>query len=328
MKLLLYADTHFHNWSESERPDHWRNLVGVIGRVYRIALREECDWVVHLGDLFESKRRIRSDVISTVFTEIIKHHTASGLRSAFVAGNHDFYGSECILTPLGEIPGISIFGVGGTLPGSRVVCAPWGTESGSVEVDRVRGIRSTILLFHGNVEGAAFSDRPGSRRCVKSDLELLSRQAGNRSSGPVFAVGGHIHNPQTRHIQGDKGRSVVAYCGPPYQLSWSDADSRVGRGCATLDCETLAYKRFIFNDYPKFWTSDGPHVRPQDFVRGTSKVTAEVRTRVHKNHEVIGGDSAEHAIAEYVKLKCNQPENEERLIQVGLDLYHASGGME
>lgn len=325
-RLLLWSDTQFHNWQESEDPNRWVELVGVIGKVFRLAVKNKCHIVVFLGDLFESKRSIRGDIGSLVYAELIKWHTWAGIPSFFIAGNHDWYSvphptgdgearTFCSLDPLAEVQGMEVIRTVPRRICKGVTAIPWGYTG-----DIRQSSRTQVFLLHTDIRGAKYS---AARTEHCSDKTGINESILQKKDQLSLCINGHYHHPQ-RVLLG-KGYVPVDCLGSPYAINWTDADDPNRRGIALLD---------VFNDsrkpkltriplkYPRFWNSLGDHVRETDYVRDLKKekIASANKTVVHDNYDIVGGADIEAAMRQYVEDLCDE-EHVERLVKLGLQIY-------
>jgi len=326
LRMVVFSDTQFHPWQESERPDRWHEMIAVIARVRGIAEQERADAVVFCGDLFESKAFLRSDVCAAALSAI-REQLLFRFRTIWLAGNHDWYRGECILNALrrecdqativapDSNPETCIvtqhLSAGGKdeTSGWRLAFAPWGASPGLLAF--LSRETYDVLFTHTEFRGGVFSPGIVSERSGLPDELLLRRQRGARA-----IIAGHYHRPQV--IQSNAGAAPIGVVGAPYHINWTDADDLGARGCLLLTLTDhvssaqsgYAVKRFSFDDaYPKFYRhTNAAWARSMDFVapdltaRDAASAAQTVRHDGDDSGLIIGGDASE-SLAAYLSAK-------------------------
>ncbi|GAB6098669.1 metallophosphoesterase [Halanaerocella petrolearia] len=88
MKLLVMSDTHIRGTTPSRRIDNFKEtLINKLQEVDKIARREEVDFILHAGDVFD-----RPNPAPSVVNEFLQVLRQFKVPIYVVAGNHDLYG--------------------------------------------------------------------------------------------------------------------------------------------------------------------------------------------------------------------------------------------
>ena len=87
-KFGVITDTHFDYKYESRKDDTLTTLLDKTEQCYRFFEREKCDFVVHIGDLFDRHRIFNYDLLKRV-RGVFKN---TYLKTIFIWGQHDLYG--------------------------------------------------------------------------------------------------------------------------------------------------------------------------------------------------------------------------------------------
>jgi len=325
--IVAFGDVHAHPWQDGERPDRWKDCVKAIDLVYDVANAEKADMIVFCGDLFESKRAIRTDIAAAVAEQIhdaskyfCAGATATPRHVIYLAGNHDMYRDSCVLRMLGE-PVRVIEGQAQEIlypKRGHFLFAPHGTNwANVVEKDY------DAVFTHQEFKGAEL--RPG----ILTQDDNVPEWVRARSR---IVINGHYHIPQTLVHKG-KGKLADVLClGSPLQHNWKDVDDPLLRGCwiIELSCggKAARYKDVHvlggFDEFPRFFSSD-EGAREQDFVRKIGKAVTIQDTSVRGDGgDVVASTKPELSIPAYVAHKFDGEEGtektEQRLTGVGLQL--------
>lgn len=321
MKLVIYGDTHFHQFQESDRPDRWKEMLRIIDIVYNVAVREEAEYICHLGDLFETKRAVRTDVAARVMWKILENDRAYSIPHLFIRGNHDSYRGETPLTTLqAASENISVCNTKPynniwLFPSLSILTVPYGCEE--VEADDY-----DILLCHAGIRNGHMAN--GIHTTTSTLPAGLLEKTGRRK----ICFNGHYHIPQTITTP---GQVPVICVGAPYHLNWSDADSNLRRRgiiVVTITRERCSYKRIWLNRFPHFYRKRTKDTRPKDFVQEELQNISDVATVVHESADVIGGSNMEDAIEQYTLDRFQGKQDDEYVSEVGIALYRGEGGDE
>ena len=168
MKRVLFTDAHCHTFSQFSKQEGETQNMRLFHALEAIRqVREYCDQnsvkeVWFLGDLFEEREVIRTEVMNGVFDEIEK--LAKGRKLTFLTGNHDFDWKELhsALHSLRSL-GVTVYENNIHLPSpvdvdTRVAFVPY-TNDPEVVRRAVESLcafdaKHRILLGHLAVEGA------------------------------------------------------------------------------------------------------------------------------------------------------------------------------
>lgn len=334
-KILAWGDLHVHPWQENERPDRVReNYLRVIGDVARCAEDEQVDMIVFLGDLFESKRSVRTDLFVQTYNALRASFLEEG-PLIWLAGNHDYYKGSCTLLPLidGRYIGVSSIVVWN---GVHVRSIP---REPSPEYDWVLGfipsgtsvpeghrvlLESDVLFLHTDVVGAQMAE---GLQTEASGVHESFFELGGRCK---LVVNGHYHVPQD--IQ-RKGWVPIHCVGAPLQHNWSDASNPKqgltdSRGCSIItleDAGVVTTKRIKFDQYPRFYTEGDPRIREGDFVApDLAKRVSSEDTEKHANVKSVASNVVGQSLAAYLKTMRPELVGKEfaSVLRVGMGLMH------
>jgi DNA repair exonuclease SbcCD nuclease subunit len=310
VKYLVWGDLQMHPWQETQRPDRWRNMLGVVSDVFTQAHKHSVDCIVCLGDLFESKSAVRADVMSETMDCLIGHHRKHNFLSIYISGNHDFYGGESSLTPLGNLQNVHVVADYPLyIPGSEAsLCIPFGCKNFESSKEDYR-----ILFTHNDIVGARVNKHVLTKESGIPD-RFLKRKRVRKA-----VINGHYHHPQKIIISED--HVPVTCVGSPVQINWSDADSKRERGFLLINETPSAVKlsRIYLPKYPKFYNGNPPEAREGiDFVREV----VDRKTSTSSNSNKIGGTKIGTALTEYTKSVYNGDLDIQEVIDIGKDLLN------
>lgn len=306
-KFIVFSDAQFHPWQETTHPELWVRMTNVITKSFKLANKRKAD-VLFLGDLFESKRAVRSDISSVVYRKLatcLKKFPSTKFH--FVAGNHDQYAgvftqealrlNENVVMHTGSSPSYIDEELG-------VVALPYGASVSATLPYRV-------LCSHVDIKGATMGS--GVKAEESSVDDGLFRKAGRRE----LVLNGHYHVPQ--HMK--NRRQVDIWCvGAPFQHNWNDARySKIPRGLWELtvtEHRALFRRALILKSYPRFYMSESDKdYRPSiDFIR--AETTVEDDTPIADN--VCG--TVEDLVKRYVYDRVDDEERRERLVAMGISI--------
>jgi DNA repair exonuclease SbcCD nuclease subunit len=296
IKLVVFGDLQADRWQEGERPKRVDDFINAIHKVYDIVNDVNADMVVYLGDLFERKDRLHTDVLTKVvatFTDCITH---AGCPTQLVAGNHDLYRSGNILDIFNDVQNAEVVTQPASIvyKGYNLLFVPNGTvlsneqECSSIDYD--------IAFMHAEIRGATLAKGIQSHTSsfggkLTGDVSF-ARKTGRRK----LILNGHYHIPQTIQWK-SLWKCVPIICvGAPLCHSWSDEGDLSNRGCVivTMTKENVATDRVAF-DFPKFLPEGHKAIRPGiDFTRPTLDNT-KVKSKVDRKglEAVLSSDKAE-----------------------------------
>jgi len=309
-RLILWGDSQFHPWQEQERPERWETLLNIIETVYQEAVNRKADHIIFLGDLFEDKRRVRTDIFSAVFQELLKGWNRYRIPHYILMGNHDIWNGRSILTPFKHMDGFTV--ITEPLLEPPLLFVPYGAKVTDSLVDY------TVLFSHTELVGGNLGHDVRSIQSMLPEDLLLKR--GTRT----VCFNGHYHHPQTIKLSDEH---VPVHCvGTPAELNWSDADSKVPRGIGfvTIKGQKVTYERIPLN-FPRFFNAPSDEATELDFVRNLEEQKRSTKTKTHNDHDTIGGSEMTHAIRGYVVEK-RKSGRAGPLTELGIHLYNARTG--
>ena len=307
-KVLVFSDVHFHQWQEHERDERWRDCLKAVQDVRLAALHYSPDLVVFNGDLFESKRLLRSDIVAAAFKEMAKpwavRDTSTGnlraIPAVYVAGNHDYYKQACVLDPL-DNPAMRI-----TVVHRFKKYQPYLSVGGHLFAFMPYGVASLPTPVDGDVSAVfTHTDIAGAR--ISKHLAKLTQQDGVDSelldTDVPCIINGHYHGP---HTVTRKNGTRVYMVGSLLQHSWADADMPEDRG-ATLftftDTGCAEPVRIpIGNNYPRFYRDAASPHAAGDFVLAPKLADiSAATTHTHEGSATIASGTSAQIILGYLK---------------------------
>jgi hypothetical protein len=269
-----------------------------------LAFVHKPDAVVFLGDLFESKRLLRADIVSATYQQIQKPYLSRNATGTIpfhlLAGNHDYFMDSCTLDALHN-PENNRYVYRKGLPleqllveqsGERLLFLPNGHALSDTEIEQVMGMRLDAVFLHIDIPNALPHINPNLYELpewlLKADIRNI--------------VSGHYHTPGIVAIADNR---PVHICGAPLCHSWRDIDDTLSRGAMLLDTGTGAIRRYPVGDkYPKFYPCNKDGARPSvDFIRSTPDKSAAVSAIQHKSVNTIAGGTTNQILAAYLKNK-------------------------
>ena len=313
---VVFSDLQLHFWQETERPDRWKDMLNVFDAVFRMAKKHNAD-IVFLGDLFESKRSIRSDILSATYMRIAKLMRKSDARFHFVAGNHDQYAGICTQSAfrLGRRFLVHDSAHATCINAEYSIYAlPYGAISDP-------NLDYRVLCSHVDIRGAKMSQ--GILAESSGVDESIFYRRGSRS----LVLNGHYHVPQTI----DLGKKYVRIecLGAPLQHNWGDARSGdLERGIYVLDMHEdgkSSTTKIPLRKFPKFYIDPDDTVcirKGVDFVRTTPKIKVESKRKGVKDIAAIDPVSF---IPAFVSSRIKDERQRKKLISAGLALLKGEG---
>lgn len=308
---VVFTDLQLHYWQESERPNRWKDMLNVFDVVFRTAKKRNAD-IIFLGDLFESKRSIRSDILSATYMRIAKLMRKSDARFHFVAGNHDQYAGICTQ---------SAFRLGRRFfvhDSNHATCinADYGIYALPYGAMSDPGLDYRVLCSHVDIRGAKMSTG------ISAESSGVDESIFHKRGDRTLVLNGHYHVPQTI----DLGKKYVRIecLGAPLQHNWGDArSSDIDRGIYVLDMHdggSSNITKIPLRKFPKFYIDpdDTTYIRKGvDFVRTTPKIKVESKRKGVKDIAAI--DPAAF-IPAFVSSKIKDEKQRKQLISAGLAL--------
>ena len=185
MEFLVFSDSHFyHNPSKSrilgDGGYSWlESQLDCLDQIFEYAYKNNVEWVIFNGDLFEEKNKINAQVYNRVWDKF----NESKLLFTFNMGNHDFltYERLSVLKPFSnkasliELP----FYLSGFKNSYCII--PYGMLDNEIVENK---IGCELLFIHEEVYG------------LDAGYEIKSRYKVSDFSNWKYVFNGHIHKPQ------------------------------------------------------------------------------------------------------------------------------------
>ena len=306
-----------------DRIDCWRWIV-------RTAVKKDCEGIIVVGDIFDSRTSIELPVIHHVCSEF--YEASKDITLYLVPGNHDSYLRNPSIHSLRSMAGFATIADDPTFvfdSGGKLGFVPWTEDEQDLKdnIDFFERQGVSYAFTHVLLEGAAVKGKGVPAENL--ELDRFKR---------VFL--GDVHQPT-------KMSKTVEYVGAPMQMDFRDAGGK--RGIVLLN--TDANKRaFIENTFsPRFHVvsdkDDLDGVRDCDFVRikpesnaesSDLKQQAQEKTTKVESHEssqssieqsirldLSGATSYEDMIRTYVRAS-ETDDDPEMLISTGLSLLQSN----
>ena len=244
-KGLIFSDLHLHK--HKDRCDRLQHCLDVLTWVFDQAVKNDCDDIFFLGDLFHERSKI--DVLNYLRTfETIMERMLGDCKDKnlwMLVGNHDMYHRERwdvnSIKPLTAIPNVHIIDspMSTTVGSTKIDWMPH-TENPVHELQVFKEDLGDILFGHLAVHGAQTNTFYGTKSdvIVEYDNEMVEVDASVFDDWKATFLG-HYHGAQ--HLN-DK----VEYVGSPLQLTFGEAFQQ--KHIIVLDLETLD-KEYIVNDF-------------------------------------------------------------------------------
>lgn len=257
MKVLVFTDLHLHRWSDfAKATDDGGNTrlkdgLSVFKKVGDLAVKEDVQRVVFLGDLFHRRGLIDTFVFNEAFyalSALAERLGQYGVEIVILPGNHDQ------ATRVADRSATSVYSFS-AIPQVSVVMSPIvaGEESdlGFIPfIEDVDGVRKAfkllrkcnVIFFHGGLDGAA-----------TGALEYRPKEELDPSELPTkpLILCGHYHKRQQL-------KPNVWYVGSPMQHVRGDA-ADTKKGCVIVDTKTKKLRWFNWT-YPQFVVRRYPDV--------------------------------------------------------------------
>lgn len=223
MKAVIISDIHFMNKSKyNPILNEYEGIIFPLANLeytYKIAEKENCDYVLILGDVID-----RSNVSSYLVHKLVTFFKEVKVPTVIVLGNHDissvdteYYSFVKVLEELN--PNIQVFDETGYLT-NDIVCVPYAYRADIVDRD---DISDKILLTHIGVSECFVSN---SKR-IQSDFSLAQLRRF------VKVITGHYHFPQ--EIEN------VLVVGSPWEIKKDEFEHEEKR-VVLYDFDSLTYK--------------------------------------------------------------------------------------
>lgn len=318
VKGILFGDLQAHPWQEQERPDRWKDCQRVINEIYDKATEIGAEFVGFMGDLFEAKRAVRTDIMGAIYRTFIERIEAFDGHTLFVTGNHDIYRDGSTLAPFQSLLKAYVADAPMSFvpktDGAIILLMPWGMES-----INDFGCEWDIALTHCDFKGARHSPTHVS----DSDNWRDSFRDPEYGWKHRVIFNGHYHHPA--ELKG-KDKVSVVMVGSPMQHDWSDIDGGA-RGCieVTIDPgKSVTYKRHEFK-FPKFYRGATPWFRDGiDFLLPQLEPSGQVEVETHDGVAAIAGEDNYRALTGYLYHTGIKPPDLGRYRDIGLQLMEGT----
>lgn len=347
MKVIIWSDHQFHPWKEFSKTlgdgrnsRFWDQLL-VLDEIFNRAIKEECEMIVHCGDLFEALTdRIDKKVFLDVYERFVKF-SENGVIVVLLVGNHDWIDrteTDHILNPFKEIKNVIV--VDKPLVQVADDCSfsfvPFSRDNFKEKLIKVKDFSKPkkYLFSHQGVTGA----RSGSRDMALKEDYNVQDFAPNLFT---FVFNGHYHKPQ-------KLLSSFYIVGSPLQKDFGERND--DKRYLILDTDLNEVKEQKVKSAPKFFKLEGDSLskikvpeefREKDFmwvinssdenpeIDNRFKFIKNLRFEIDKEKQVnLRTDMSismpiEDQLKTYIKSK-ESALSEERLISVGVDIWKRS----
>ena len=314
--MIYYSDLQIHDWQHQRDPDFWKLGLKCIDAVYEVAKRNAVDLVLFGGDLFQSKRTLRSDIAVSTFRHISKMvRKHKDMQHWFVAGNHDWYNGSCTLNAIQKRSNVQVFtepyrvGESDEWPAFNII--PYGHWDES-QLPTADG--SEVSVFHSPFEGAKISKNVFDAHKTPAGYDDIVEHS-------ALSLCGHYHDEQAI---GD-----VQCVGAPMYFNWSDVDAPKGRGCflVRLDEERRhIITKHEFTWAPRFVSTPDLATKPEDIVRyplGKTQKNAN-EGKLREGASLVSSDDMNQALKAYIEYAAPDyiPQSEyEEVLALGRGMF-------
>jgi len=243
-KILLFTDLHAHDFKQFSEPEgdsttrvKWTVLV--LMKILDYAISNNIEHVFFLGDLFHSRKIIKS-VVFTKIVDVLELYAEKGLKLHFISGNHDLVYNDpdapIVYSKLTFIEHVNEPTIFSTSTGATIAAVPFRYDSEQLRLD-LQGISeavttphaSNMLLGHFEVSGAVVSDEYVLN--VPFDMDEM------KGYPFKFVFSGHVHRRQmVTLMQGDK-ETFFWFVGTPLQCNFGESGNTCG--FAIYDFDTM-----------------------------------------------------------------------------------------
>jgi DNA repair exonuclease SbcCD nuclease subunit len=213
MSIVYITDLHLNEWKAfstilpSGLNSRLVDQVQVVGSIARNLTKE--DTVIFGGDLIDSYSHTLSKIIYSAAHFAIKTWAQCCNQLYVIVGNHDVYRMDSIVNVFGEIENVHVVNntVTENIDGWRVDLVPWGGQ--------IPDSKGDLLFAHLMPLGAWL----GSLLSKRADEGVDIKQC----SDYIYAVFGHIHEPQVLVTSSDSDATKVLCPGSIMQLNLSSS---------------------------------------------------------------------------------------------------------
>ena len=331
-KFLVFGDTQFHKWRATEDPSYWRFLIHqCMLEIHNTVAKEKITDIVFLGDLFESRVNLDGMVVAYALKEFSDMITTfldadPERRVHLLAGNHDYFGSDCILDVFSDLnervevhahkASFVSYGKGGpTLLFLPYKCSLANLKEGCV---------ADVAFSHNAIAGTPLHSSATTTITTQASSIDFAVVAKHLAPAKVLVLNGHYHD--RRSFRDTNGLDIVNV-GSPYSMSWRDVDApERGFSLAQPDNKVAGWFCIFPYTLPAFprFLSDKQNARPIDFVKPQAAPildrSKDKETRSQQSVHEVGGGSLQDAITAYTKLNTLNRESQVRLSQLGLNI--------
>lgn len=318
LSVMVFSDLQSHQWQEGLQDAREYDCIAVLRELRKRVEQESPDVLVFNGDLFESKRTLRSDIVSATYAEL--HSLCRSARNVCLnAGNHDYYRGTCTLDPfIGISKTVHVAtrrtgAVAVSIYGWDLLLLPNGCDYAAAE-EQHAGRDYAAVFVHDTLAGAVMGN---SQRPDTGETQVPAWAfAQTRHKAKALVVAGHYHTPQVLHPYGKDGNVPCLVTGSPIRYNWTDIDDLVPRGYFILEfsrerqhakVNCAIKRRSLDANFPLFVSSEDKRTKPTDFVLMRDAATVRKLsshehdgTQVHKFHGVVGGVLDAKALSHYV----------------------------
>lgn len=240
MKIAIISDTHF--GARNDSPIFLNYSLEYFENTFFPYLQENnIQHVIHLGDLFDRRKYINFNTLSSVRTKFIDKFQELNIKLHIILGNHDvYYKNTNYINSVKELfskgyDSIKIyeFPTEVVFDGICLGLVPWiNPENFEESIDFIQNNSCSILCGHLEINGfevmAGIRHEGGVERFIFSNYDKV--------------LSGHFHLKQTH--------GNIQYLGTQYQLSFADVGSK--KGFHILDTNTRNLE-FIENKHSLFY---------------------------------------------------------------------------
>ena len=217
--------------------------IKLLDEVVQEILEEEVDFVVFLGDIYNSINP--SDLLRSLFNSVVRKILDADVKVIIVPGNHETTGQltafkdDAVLMgkEVGYYVSEEIFQV--EVDGQNIICVPWGWASRLQMVDEETKQRS-ILFGHFVVEGADF----GNIKARGNAGEMISREELEHYKHVAL---GHIHKKQKFYV-GSVFRNTFGELGNPVGYHICQINSKEQVECSYRASHDRPMQQFIVRE--------------------------------------------------------------------------------
>ena len=334
LRILVWSDLHAHPWQENVGDVNIKAaralwVQALLRRLQQEVRKQKADIVIFCGDMFESKRTLRSTFTGDVFAGLARLHAV--VPCYYVAGNHDWAtSSKTVLSGIIENARQSIPMQEGQWSTQQQAVDPaahtrlvingitlrlqpftvFGKNGGDVDCN--------LIFCHHDIKGFSHADGVVSdATSANFPVRLLAL-----SKSRLAIINGHYHIPTAR--KGTGKALPIINVGAPVSHNWGDLEKtqqEYNRGFLLLDVyeddeqktrSLVATRLTIGNVFPRFFVEGDSridnhpqyggiahYVRPQFVVEEETETSATDKKTTNR----IAGTNNRLAVGEYLRQK-------------------------